>query len=240
MSINFADKEVHGDLPFNCEVDIDWQTRDVKFTYPQQGLEQLTAQELQHKKDMAYFAHAFAQVFGVLFAFINWILVLKFTDSFLSINGIAFTAVYYHLYKSYMLMLPFTVFMTYGILVINVLGFLTLFGWLSVLLHRNNAWLRREFPNTNALLRRLVHRRTTIDLSKPFGKNWIRRGHEIIIPNVSAVIVSLEIPESMDEKIRRIYTICTAPKPTILTGKFWMIIELRSAYEKEGLIEVNY
>lgn len=240
MATELGNKTVSGDLPFNAEVDIDWQTRDVKFRYPQAGLDNLTEAELQHKRDMAYFAHAFVPILAGIAAVINWGLVLRVTDSMLSIDGIAFTAVYYHLYEFYPALTLFAALTTYGVLALNFMAFLTLFGWVSVALHRSSKRLRDEFPSTNALLKRLFMKKATIDLSQPFGKGWYRLGDTIIMPKVSSVLVELDIPESLDWQIRRVYTVCTEHKPSILAGGFWLFIRLMSPDVASGKIQVRY
>lgn len=241
MVTEFGDKVVRSDLPFNCGVDIDWQTRDVKFNYPQKELhEEMEVQVLFHKINMAYFAHAFVPVLAVIATGINGFMLLHQTNSIFSPQGMAFFAVYYHLYQFYPTMVLFLIIMTYGWLFFQVFGFMTLFGWLSVLLHRTIKPLSNNFAVTNSWLKQPFMRKTTIDLSQKFGKNWVRRGSEIIIPNVSPVVCELTIPVSLDRSVRRIYTICTQVKPTILAGKFWMIIVLMNSDVNEGVIEVRY
>jgi hypothetical protein len=231
-----------GELPFNAEIFIDWSNnQQVQFTYPYEL--PTTPEGLQHKKDLAYFAHALVPVFALVAVAINSWFIVHGTQSIISPAGMAELWWYFGLFKLaypvYMLGIIGTALLIYAFIGFEYVGFIVLFGYISVLLHRNIKWLRDVFPASNALVKKLWRRRFDIDLMKQGGRFWYRAGDKILIPNMSAVECELVIPDSISSHVRSIYSECVSEKPDIMSSNFWLVIILDTVWRLDGKISVR-
>jgi hypothetical protein len=209
-----------GEYPFNAEFSLDWASKEAKFRYPFEL--PATQVELEHKKDMVYFSHLFVQVGASVLALVLLFVFTHYTNSILNpdktmtvIIGSGHIGLWLGAYVVFL----------YAWIAFLVVACMVLLGYISLMLHRNNKWLRDNLPTTNSYFKKLVHRTIKIDLSKKGGRHWFKIAGNILIPRMSSTLCELEIPDSISSHITRIYSVCVNDKPSIMSTGFWLIIE---------------
>jgi len=164
----------------NAEVTIDMRSKKIKFNYPNK----------QYNPNLSFFCHYFYNLVGtILGAISGFHIPIKWLNSY----GYSIMDINIFFYIIYV-----------TIIVLSLLGGLTLFGYISLFLHKFSKTARDSFPKTNAITKTLLASKRKINLENKISRVHYITGKKLIIFNYG--IVLFDYCYIGNNKIRKILT----------------------------------